>query len=132
MNRRDFILVSIAAAAAVGCQGTGGGGVSGSGGQQTYDAGPIANYAADGVYANFHDVGFFIIRRGGKLEALSSICTHRKCKLTAEPDHSFSCHCHGSTFDPDGRVTDGPATRNLAVLTTITNENGHLIVSVPG
>ena len=108
----------------------GGGGVAATGGEQTYDAGPIANYAADGVYTNFHDIGFFIIRHGGKLEALSSICTHRKCKLTAESDRSFYCHCHGSTFDPDGKVTDGPAKRDLPVLATFTSESGHLMVKV--
>jgi Rieske Fe-S protein len=129
MNRRDFILVSAAAAAATGCQGMGGGGAPTTGGEQTFDAGPMADYSADGVYPNFRDLGFFIVRRGGKLEALSSICTHRQCKLTAEADQSFYCHCHGSTFDPNGKVTEGPATRDLPVLTMSTN-GGHLMVKV--
>jgi nitrite reductase/ring-hydroxylating ferredoxin subunit len=130
MNRRNFLLASLAAAAAAGCQGMGGGS-SRTGWQQTFDAGPAANYAADGVYSNFRDFGFFVIRRGATLEALSSICTHRQCKLTAEEDHSFYCHCHGSTFDPNGKVTDGPAARNLPVLATFTGENGHLMVRIP-
>ncbi len=134
MNRRDFILVSVAAATAAGCQGVAGGGspaAGTTGAARTIDAGPAGNYSADGVYTNFRDLGFFIIRRGGKLEALSSICTHRQCKLDAEPDRTFYCHCHGSTFDPNGKVTEGPATRNLPVLPTSTNEAGHLIVQVP-
>jgi Rieske Fe-S protein len=98
------------------------------GAEQTIDAGPASNYAADGVYANFRALGFFIVRRGQKLEALSSICTHRRCKLNVDSDKSFYCHCHGSTFDPDGRVTDGPATRNLPVFRTLTDPSGHLLV----
>jgi Rieske Fe-S protein len=130
MNRRDFLLVSLAAAAAAGCQTIGGG--SGSTAATTYDAGPAAQYSADGVYSNFRDVGFFIIRRGGTLEALSSICTHRQCKLEAQPDHSFYCPCHGSEFDPSGRVTDGPAVVNLPVYESHIDTAGHLIVTVRG
>ncbi len=130
MNRRDFILASLAAAAAAGCQAVGGGG--GSTAAATYDAGPAAQYAAEGVYSNFRDVGFFIIRSSGRLEALSSICTHRQCKLETEPDHSFYCPCHGSEFDPTGRVTDGPAMANLAVYESHIDAAGHFIVTVRG
>ena len=129
MTRRDFILMSAAAAASAGCQGVGG--ASASGGERVVDAGSVANYSKDGVYPNFCDAGFFIIRRGQKLEALSSICTHRKCTVTAESDQSFYCHCHGSTFDPTGKVTEGPAKRDLPVLVTFTSEAGHFMVKVP-
>src|SRR6516162_2988706 len=84
--------------------------------EQIIDAGPAGAYAADGVYSRFRDQGFFLVRQGDKLFALSSCCTHRKCKLTAEPDRSFYCKCHGSTFDPGGKVTEGPARRDLPVL----------------
>jgi Rieske Fe-S protein len=132
IKRRDFLLMSLAAAAAAGCQSVGGGGAGGMPGPRTVNAGPAANYSADGVYSTYRDLGFFIIHRGGKLEALSSICTHRNCKLTAEEDHTFYCGCHGSEFDQDGKVTDGPATRNLPVLPSHTDGAGHLIVTVPG
>jgi Rieske Fe-S protein len=130
MDRRNFILLSLAAATAAGCVGPSGSSTTGA--LHSIDAGPVANYAKDGVYPQYRDLGFFIVRRGAKLEVLSSICTHRNCKLTAEPDHTFYCDCHGSTFDPDGRVTLGPATRNLPLLTASTSASGHLIVQVPG
>ena len=79
----------------------------------------------------YRDLGFFIVRRGATLFALSAICTHRKCKLTAELDRSFYCNCHGSTFDPAGHVTQGPARRDLPVLTTVTDERGQLLVTIP-
>ena len=94
------------------------------------NAGPASSYAGEGVYSNFRDRGFFVIRQGDKLFALSAICTHRKCTLAAEPDRSFYCKCHGSTFDPGGHVTKGPAKRDLPVLATFTNEQGQLVVDV--
>src|SRR5215469_4739396 len=65
-------------------------------------AGPASAFAADGVYAGTRDSGFFVIREGAQLYALSAICTHRTCKLRAKPDHSFFCPCHGSRFDLAG------------------------------
>ena len=98
-------------------------------GEQLIDAGALGDYTADGVYQRFRDVGFFLIRKGDKLVALSSDCTHRKCRLNAEKDHSFYCKCHGSTFDPNGKVIQGPAKRDLPVFAT-TVEKGHLFVKI--
>ena len=129
LNRREFLILTgaTAACAATDRLALADGGTAG----QVIDAGPVGNFAADGVYSNFLDVGFFVIRKGGKLFALSSLCTHRKTKLKAEPDCSFYCKRHGSTFDPNGHVTEGPATRDLPVLGTSVNETGHLLVKVP-
>jgi Rieske Fe-S protein len=90
-----------------------------------------SGYSSDGVYASFRDQGFFVIRKGKEIFALSALCTHRKCKLSSELDRSFYCKCHGSAFDPNGKVTEGPAQRDLPILTTVTNEKGHLLVRVP-
>jgi Rieske Fe-S protein len=130
INRRQFLLLT--AGLATGCQAVNDSGNSSARIAQLVNAGPIANYPTDGVYGNFRDFGFFIVRQGGKLLALSAICTHRKCKLTAEPDRSFYCKCHGSTFDPAGHVTQGPARLDLPILPTATNDQGQLIVTVPG
>lgn len=95
------------------------------------DAGPATAYEKEGVYGAFAGQGFFVVRRGGALAALSSFCTHRHCQLNAEPDRSYYCDCHGSTFDAAGKVTHGPAMRDLPVLPLAQNEAGHLIVTVP-
>ena len=125
MNRRQFFILAAAAATATNPKN----GYARNPAEKLVDAGPLSNYAADGVYQGFRDLGFFVIRKGDKLIALSSYCTHRKCELKAERDHSFYCRCHGSTFDPGGKVTEGPATRNLPALPT-SNEKGHLLVKV--
>ena len=129
LNRRQFLLLSVGVAA--GCRAMGDGTNSAAVAQQAVNAGPASNYGKDGVYGNFRDLGFFVIRRGDQLFALSAICTHRKCKLKARPDHSFACPCHGSTFDAAGHVTGGPAKRDLPTLPSFTNAQDQLVVSVP-
>jgi Rieske Fe-S protein len=129
INRRQFLLLT--AGLAAGCKSASEGGLPPSSAERTVNAGPSGNYANDGVYSHFRDEGFFVIRQNGKLFALSAICTHRKCKLTAEPDRSFFCKCHGSMFDPAGHVTAGPARRDLPVFSMVTDEHGQLLVSLP-
>ena len=129
INRRRFLLLT--AGFAAGCQSSYDGSTPLARGQRTITAGPVSDYAKDGVYSQFADQGLFVVRRGDTLFALSAICTHRKCKLSADPDHSFYCKCHGSTFDPAGHVTAGPAKRDLPVLPTDTNSEGQLFVNVP-
>jgi Rieske Fe-S protein len=129
MNRREFLI--LAATFVAGCSSMENVGVSSVGKEQIVDAGPANNYAADGVYSTFRSRGFFIVRRGEKLFALSAICTHKKCRLDVERDHSFYCPCHGSTFNPNGHLTEGPARRDLPIFATFVNGNGKLLVTVP-
>ena len=42
------------------------------------------------------------------------ICTHMGCVPNKEGP-GWICHCHGSQYDDSGRVTRGPAPRNLEV-----------------
>lgn len=130
MNRRQFLVLTATVVVGAGCNTVENGGGSTGGKERVISAGPAGDYAADGVYNRFRDEGFFVVRKGEKLFALSAVCTHRKCKLIAEPDRSFYCKCHGSTFDPAGHVTEGPARRDLPVLPTFVDEHGQLLVKV--
>ena len=132
LSRKQFLVLTASAAAAVGCEsvGSGGGTTPAPGAGRVVDAGPGTAYAGDGLYANFLSQGFFLARRNGQLVALSSYCTHRHCKLTPEPDRSFYCDCHGSTFDPSGKVIKGPATRDLPQLPISVDSRGHVLVTV--
>jgi Rieske Fe-S protein len=124
MNRKQFLFLT--AAVCSGCQTAPKGGGQGL---RVVDAGPVDGYAAEGVYENFRTQGFFIVRKGGRLFAISAICTHRRCELDAKPDHSFHCPCHGSDFTPEGHVTHGPAVRDLPIFAMRT-ENGRVMVTV--
>jgi Rieske Fe-S protein len=125
LNRRQFLLLSVGLAA--GCRSVN----EESHAERLINAGPAGNYTADGVYGRYRDLGVFVVRRGDRLFALSAICTHRRCKIKAEADSTFYCPCHGSTFDPNGRVTTGPAKRDLPVFATSVDEKGNLLVTVP-
>lgn len=92
------------------------------------DAGPLSDFQAQGVYDRFREQGFFIIHRDKQLYVLSSVCTHKGCKVRAQDDQSFVCKCHGSRFDPNGHVTKGPAQRDLHRLQVAQSNDGHLLV----
>jgi len=128
VNRRTFLFLG--AAFAAGCAAPGGADFSAAGREHVVNAGPAGQYLADGVYARYRDLGFFIVRRGASLFAISSICTHRNCKLNAQKDKTFLCPCHGSTFDADGKLTQGPARRNLPMYAISTDDRGDLLVKV--
>ena len=128
LNRRQFLLLTTGVAA-LSCPSVEADTHSAVPGK-IINAGPMSDYAKDGVYSRFKDAGFFIVRKGDNLFAVSSYCTHRKCKLTAEADRTFYCSCHGSTFDPKGHVTKGPARVDLPVFSTSSNERGQLLVTV--
>lgn len=56
-----------------------------------------------------------VVRDGAAFLALDLTCTHLGCTVTATPQ-GFACPCHGSRFDRDGRVVQGPAPRPLGRL----------------
>lgn len=63
--------------------------------------------AGDETVAAYRDTG-------GKLHAASSTCTHLGCVVAFNAaERSWDCPCHGSRFDLDGRVLQGPAVDDL-------------------
>lgn len=45
---------------------------------------------------------------------LDLTCTHLRCRVAPIEGGGFSCPCHGSRYDAEGRPVSGPATRALA------------------
>lgn len=83
-------------------------------------------FAALGTVADLDSQGFLakvgfvagqviVIRDPANTEsvvALNSLCTHQGCTVGWE-DNQLACPCHGSVFNPDGTVANGPATEPL-------------------
>ncbi len=139
LNRREF--VTLTSAVLIGCDRDQKNGSATSAtasvptsapAEQLADAGPVTSFDKDDVFDSFREQGFFVIRREKKLFVLSSICTHKGCKVRVADDLTFFCKCHHSEFDRDGKVTKGPATRNLARLLVAVDERDHLLVSKAG
>jgi cytochrome b6-f complex iron-sulfur subunit len=51
----------------------------------------------------------FVMRRNGKITALSGVCTHMGCLLEYKADtNGLVCPCHGATFDAEGKLRSYP------------------------
>ncbi|AIC71087.1 rieske [2Fe-2S] domain-containing protein [Mycobacteroides abscessus] len=67
----------------------------------------VSNAVPDGGVHPF-DLGFvngFVRRVGGRVEAVSGVCTHQGCKLWFDgANDRLQCPCHTTSFTTDGRV----------------------------
>ena len=64
----------------------------------------------------------------GVFEALYLRCTHQQSELTVTPT-GLHCPLHGSAFDLDGHVTEGPAVKDLKTFNT-SKENDQIIINL--
>ena len=70
-----------------------------------------------------------LIRRDREgIFAISLVCTHLGCITRVESDGSFTCPCHGSRFDAEGEVVQGPAPSALRYLQVSRAPRGALMV----
>lgn len=59
----------------------------------------------------------FIVSSGGRLFALSPVCSHLGCLVTwSRSEGRFLCPCHGGKYDMEGNVLEGPPPAPLARL----------------
>lgn len=66
----------------------------------------------------------------GRYAVLSPICTHLECVVNVEGT-LIRCPCHGSTFDLEGKVLQGPATQPLRRYTATVTTGGELVITYP-
>jgi cytochrome b6-f complex iron-sulfur subunit len=101
--------------------------------------GPIAvgnvnELAIDDVRA-IEGTSVILGRDAGGVYALTAVCTHAGCDMTVGTSHSVGatgirCGCHGSQFDLDGNVTNGPASDPLKHWAVQVAEDGAITVDV--
>jgi Rieske Fe-S protein len=63
----------------------------------------------------------------GSYKAFTAVCTHQGCIVSTVAGGTIDCPCHGSKFNLDGSVANGPATAPLE--TTAIAVKGDSIVS---
>lgn len=74
--------------------------------------------------------GVIVWKNGGKLNVLSSHCTHLGCILKFDRNKGiFECPCHGSRFNINGEVIYGPAKKHLRKL-DYTVRDGKILVKL--
>jgi Rieske Fe-S protein len=64
--------------------------------------------------------GVFLLSRtdDASYSAIDAICSHQSCTVTGADGNAYVCPCHGSRYDRNGRVLQGPATAALRRFTT--------------
>lgn len=76
----------------------------------------------ESAYSALKNAGGFVVvsgiivanSDGNNYVALSSICTHQGCTVGySVQNNNFPCPCHGSLFNSNGSVANGPATQPL-------------------
>ena len=57
-----------------------------------------------------------VVNRAGGVAVFSSQCPHMGCRINRTEGQELVCPCHGSRFNLQGDVVQGPATRGLGSL----------------
>lgn len=88
----------------------------------------ISDYPALGSVGGNADIGKAMVFRTSesKFMTVSTTCTHKKCDVDFDGS-GFECPCHGSTFTKTGKVTNGPATKNLRSYKTTYNAEANTL-----
>lgn len=71
---------------------------------------PFTALANDDGWLIHPSEDILLVNVGGTIHALSAVCTHNGCNNSwsySAPE--FTCGCHGSRFNNNGGVTNGPA-----------------------
>ena len=97
----------------------------------TVELDKATNLASEGGWVLVTGSQVLIVNMGNNTyNALTSVCTHSQCDRNwSFSNNVFTCSCHGSRFDSDGAVINGPATQALRSYTTSIN-NGILTVNL--
>ena len=124
LTRRDLLKTSLPVLVGVTIGGTslGCGGASMPAGAVVH--GPLDALSAGATRMADYDV--FLMRSDEGIAAISGQCTHAGCGVTPN-EGGFHCGCHGSDFENDGTVTNGPAERDLPWF-AVRIEGGQIVV----
>ena len=93
------------------------------------DIGPLAEIQEKGSKRfRFGREPCVAVWSGGRVFALSTICSHLGCLVEWAPDRGhLACPCHRASFDLEGNVLEGPPPRPLRTF-LVSVEDGRVVV----
>jgi cytochrome b6-f complex iron-sulfur subunit len=92
----------------------------------SFDLGPASQYPV-GSRTLAPEARAVLLHLPGGFTALSLVCPHLGCTLEMKED-AYLCPCHGSKFNPDGSLVNGPANKPMQVLEVEETPEGNLIL----
>jgi nitrite reductase/ring-hydroxylating ferredoxin subunit len=93
-----------------------------------FTIGPSGSFPAGSV-TFLEDRRLFLFNGPDGFFTVSSVCTHLGCNVKRVAS-GFECPCHGSRFDENGRVLQGPAPTPLSWYSLSLSPRGELIVDL--
>ncbi|KAA0100064.1 Rieske (2Fe-2S) protein [Mycolicibacterium sp. P1-18] len=63
----------------------------------------------------------------GVFNGFSAVCTHAGCSVSKIADGTIDCPCHGSKFNLDGTVANGPASKPLEPKSIVIEDDSILL-----
>lgn len=91
-----------------------------------FKIGRVENFPV-GTFRKLDEKNVFIFSDDDGIFAISAVCTHLGC-IVYPVEWGFQCPCHGSQFNPEGKVIGGPAPRPLEWYEIIQEVDGTLVV----
>ena len=94
-----------------------------------FKVGSAEDFPAGSVTLNKEQKVFTVRAKEGYFYTISAVCTHLGCITNWKPEEGLiACPCHGSKFNREGKVMEGPAPLPLPRYSMTMDEQGQLIV----
>ena len=77
------------------------------------------------------NAGVFLLARtsASTFSAIEAVCTHEGCTITGAAGDIYVCPCHGSRYNRNGQVVNGPAKSSLRQYAT-TMQDGIVTIAL--
>jgi cytochrome b6-f complex iron-sulfur subunit len=89
--------------------------------------GPPGEYPVSAEPQRVAGQNLFLLHDEQGFAVVGAVCTHLGCVVAATPE-GFECPCHGSRFNAEGRVVQGPAPSPLFWYEVSLSPDGQLLV----
>lgn len=93
-----------------------------------FDIGPPSDFPSGSV-TFLPDRRLYVFNGADGFYAISSVCTHLGCNVK-HGGRGFACPCHGSQFDENGQVVQGPAPKPLPWYALSLSPHAQLVVDL--